>query len=144
MALLDPVGARRQREDALVVERNLDLAADFRGNFFNAVAPRQLPIRKPCGDALKPRPPQRPRLGTLHQRRKVFFADAAHYQCGLCGKGVGEFLRELAERVVDRRTAVGGRQRHVDGVQRIEPEDIFCVDRIGIAQPVLDRRDRQL
>ncbi len=54
------------------------------------------------------------------------------------GKGFGE----LAERIVDRRAAVGGRERHVDGIERVEPQDVFCVDRVGIAQPVLDRGDR--
>ena len=62
---------------------------------------------------------------------------------GIVGKAVGKSLRELAERIVDRRAAIGGRQRHVDGIERVELQDIFGVDRIGIAQPVLDRGDRQ-
>ncbi len=44
---------------------------------------------------------------------------------------------------MDRRPAVGRRQRHVDGIERLQPQDIFGVDRVGIAQPVLDRGDRQ-
>ena len=59
------------------------------------------------------------------------------------GSAVAKTLREFAERIVDRRAAVGGRQRHVDGIERVEPQDIFGVDRVGIAQPVLDRGHRQ-
>ena len=62
---------------------------------------------------------------------------------GIVGKRGGVGLREFAERIVDRRTAVGGRQRHVDGIERRKLQNEFRVDRIGIAQPVLDRRHRQ-
>ena len=62
---------------------------------------------------------------------------------GSAGRAVGKGLGELAERIVDRRAAIGRRQRHVDGIERIEPQDIFRIDRVGIAQPVLDRGDRQ-
>ena len=40
-------------------------------------APGDLPIRKPSGDALEARPPQRARLGPLHQRREIFLADTS-------------------------------------------------------------------
>ena len=120
-----------------------DLAPDLGGNPLDVAAPRQLPIRKPSGDALKPRPPQRTCLGPLHQRREIFLADAAQHQRRLVGKGGGKGLGELAERVMDRRAAIRRRQRHVDGIERIQPQDIFRIDRVGIAQPVLDRRDRQ-
>ena len=128
---------------APIVERNADLAPDLGVDPADVVAPRQFPIGKPCGDALKPRPPQRPRLGPLHQRRKIFLADAAQRQRRLGGQCVGIGLGEFAERFMDRRAAIGRRQRHVDGIERIEPQDIFRIDRIGIAQPVLDRRHRQ-
>ena len=144
MALLDAVGARGESEGSLVVERNPDLAADLGGDPVDVVAPRQLPVGKPSGDALKPRPPQRARLGPLHQRRKIFLADAAQHQRRLVGKGGGKGLGKFAERIMDRGAAIRRRQRHVDGIERIQPQDIFRIDRVGIAQPVLDRRDRQL
>ena len=56
----------------------------------------------------------------------------------------GEFLREFAERIVDRRAAMRGRRGHVDRIERREPQNIFRVDRVGVAQPVLDRRHREL
>src|SRR4029077_15563398 len=61
-ALLDPVGAGGEDEGPLIVERDLALAFDPGLDPADVVAPRQLPIRKPGGDALKARPPQRSRL----------------------------------------------------------------------------------
>ena len=74
---------------------------------------------------------------------KYFWPMPRKAPAGSSGKRRGEGLGEFAERIVDRRTAVGGRQRHVDGIERVKPQDIFGVDRIGIAQPVLDRGHRQ-
>ena len=74
---------------------------------------------------------------------KCLFADAAQHVHDVGGQVVGVGLREFAERFVDRRAAIGGRQRHVDGIERIEPQDVAGIDRVGIAQPVLDRGDRK-
>ena len=94
----------------------------------DVAAPRHFPIRKPCGDALEPRPPQRPRLGPLHQRREIFLADAAQRQRGIGAAAPSAIdLREFAERIVDRRAAVGGRQRHVDGIERSRAAE--CISR---------------
>ena len=89
-AALDPVGARRQHEGPLVVERDGDLAADLGLDRGDIAAPGGFPIGKPGRDALEPRPPQRARLGPLHQRREIFFADLAQRARGIGGKLGGE------------------------------------------------------
>ena len=106
MALLDAVGARGENEGPRVVEGNADLAPDLRGDPVDVAAPRQLPVGKPSGDALKPRPPQCARLGPLHQRRKMLLADTAQHQRRLVGKGGGKGLGEFAERLMDRGAAI--------------------------------------
>ncbi len=74
---------------------------------------------------------------------KYFWPMPRKARRGIVGQRRGEGLGEFAERIVDRRTAVGRRQRHVDGIERVEPQNVFGVDRVGIAQPVLDRGHRQ-
>ena len=74
---------------------------------------------------------------------KYFSPMSRNARAGLSGSAVAEGLGEFAQRIVDGGAAVGGRQRHVDGVERHQPQDMPGIDRIGIAQPVLDRRHRQ-
>src|SRR5262249_60075505 len=50
-------------------------------------------------------------------------------------------LRELADGTVDRVAAFGGARRHVDRIEAVELEDMLRVDRVGVAQPVLDLGD---
>ena len=109
MAVFDPVGARRQDKGALMVEQDRDFAPDLCVNGADIFAAHDFPTPKPCGDALEARPPQRPRLGPLHQRLEIFLADAAQGERDIVGKCRGKSLGKFAERVVDRRTAVGGR-----------------------------------
>ena len=61
----------------------------------------------------------------------------------LCGQGCRKGLREVADCAVNRRAAIRRRQRHVDRIERCKVEDMPRVDRVGVAQPVLDLRDRQ-
>ena len=109
MAVFDPVGNCRQDKPALMVEQDRDFAPDLCVNGADIFAARDFPIPKPCGDALEARPPQRPRLGPLHQRLEIFLADAAQGERDIVGKCCGKSLGKFAERAVDRRTAVGGR-----------------------------------
>ena len=108
-----------------------------------SAAPSRLPFGKPSDDALETRPPQRARLGPFHQRRKMDQADLTQCVDGIGGQILGEGLGEFADRIVDRRAAIGGRQRHVDGIERLELEDMPGIDGVGIAQPVFDRGDGQ-
>ena len=110
----------------------------------DVAAPLDLPIGEPVGDAQEARPPQRLRLRARHQRQEMLAADLAQFARGMLGQSGAERLREIAERIVDRRSPVGGRQRHVDGFERRQAQDVLRIDRVGIAQPILDRGDRQL
>src|SRR6202023_3264590 len=99
-AALDAVGARRQDEGARIVERNSDFAPDLGVDRLDIAAPRDLPRRKPLSAALKPRPPQRTRLGAFHQRQKIFLADAAQGARRIVGKCARKALREITQRIV--------------------------------------------
>ena len=92
-----------------MIERNRDFAPDLGIDCLDIAAPRDLPCGEPLRDAQKPRPPQRARLGSFHQRQEIFFADAAQNVRRIVGKGVRKAFREFTKRIVDRRAAVGGR-----------------------------------
>ena len=142
--MLDAVGARRQREGAAVVEVNCCLAANFRVDPRDLAAAFALPAGKPSGDAQETRPPQRARLGSLHQGREVLRADIAQSGFDIVGQRVGKFSSEIAERGMDRRAAIRCRQRHVHRIERDEFQDALGEDRVGITQPVLDLGHRHL
>ena len=55
----------------------------------------------------------------------------------------GEALREFADGGVNERAALGGAGFGADRIERGEPQDVLGVDRIGIAQPVLDLGHRK-
>src|SRR5262249_57420883 len=91
------VGAGAQREHALA-ERNVDLAGTRRHERRHAAAPKRLPAGKPAGDTPKARPPERPRLGIVFERREMLGADVderggriggAGRRAGLGGNGGG-------------------------------------------------------
>ena len=107
-------------------------------------AARGLPFGEPARDPLEARPPQRAGLRLLHQRREMLFADTAQHAYGVVRQCICVFLGEFTKRFVDRRAAIGRRQRHVDGIERVELENVAGIDGVGIAQPVLDRGDREL
>ena len=56
-------------------------------------------------------------------------------------QGVRKLLREFADRFVDKSAAVGGAGRRIDGLEREKPQHMLGVDRVRIAQPVLDVGD---
>src|SRR3977135_4724413 len=95
-------------ENTLVVEGYRDLAPDFGSDAGDVPAPSFFPLREPCRDALESRPPQRAGFRPLHQRLKIFFANAAQRKRRVVWKGRSEGLRKFAERAGDRRTASGG------------------------------------
>jgi len=105
IAALDAVGARGEMERPSIVEMNRDFAADLGIDRRDVAAPRRLPFGKPSDDALITRPPQRARLGPLHQRRKILLTDLAQHADGIGRQIPGEVLREVAKCIVDRRAA---------------------------------------
>ena len=54
-----------------------------------------------------------------------------------------ECLGEVAQRGVNDDAAIGRAGRQIDGIELAQLEDVLGVDRIGIAQPVLDVGDRE-
>ena len=58
---------------------------------------------------------------------KYFSPMPRNAQRGIVGQRVGVGLGELAERFVDRRAAIGRRQRHVDGIERLRAAE--CTSR---------------
>ena len=110
------------------------------------MSPRRagLPFGEPARDPLEARPPQGAGLRLLHQRREMLLADTTQLADDVGRQRVGVFPGKLAKRFVDCRAAIGCRQRHVDGIERVELENVAGVDGVGIAQPVLDRGDREL
>jgi hypothetical protein len=52
-------------------------------------------------------------------------------------------LREFADSIVNESAALGGAGFRADRIERGEPQDVLGVDRIRIAQPVLDLGDRK-
>ena len=55
----------------------------------------------------------------------------------------GEHLGVVADGAVDDGAAVARAGRRVDRIERHQAQNVFGVDRVGIAQPVLDGGDRQ-
>ena len=140
--MLDAVGAGREGELAFATERKRNPAFDLGVDGFD-INRRRPPNRQTIRDAHEPWPPQRPRFGPGHRGAKCFSPILRNMPAGSSGNEVLWDLCEIAERIVDRRTAVGRRQRHVHGIERRQLQDMLCVDCVGIAQPVLDRGDRQ-
>src|SRR3569832_2132956 len=68
------------------------------------------------------------RRGPLHQRRKVLLADLTQRACRVLRQLVGELFRESADRLMDRRAAVCGGERHVDRIELAELEDVAGID----------------
>ena len=57
-------------------------------------------------------------------------------------KSGSECLGEFAQRGMNDDAAVGRARRQVDRIELAQLEDMLRVDRVGIAQPTLDIRDR--
>src|SRR6185437_6826366 len=54
-----------------------------------------------------------------------------------------KFLQELVQRRMDEEAAIGRAGIGIDRVERLEIEDMLCVDRVGITQPRLDLGNRK-
>ena len=105
----------------------------------------RLPAGEPARDAQEARPPERLRLrDNPPAARNACSPSAISARVRIGRQRVGECLGEIADRVVDHGAAVGGAGRRVDGVERAQLEDVLGVDRVGIAQPVLDLGDDEL
>ena len=74
---------------------------------------------------------------------KCFSPSASSLASGSAGRR-SRRLGEIADRAVDHGAAVARAGRRVDGIERREPEDVLGVDRVGIAQPMLDLGDAEL
>ena len=107
------------------------------------VAARLVPAREPLRDAQVARPPEGARLGKIGERREMFFAELEQFlhRIGRCR--CGELLGVVADGAMDDGAAVARAGRRVDRVERLQAENMARVNRIGIAQPVLDGGDRQ-
>src|SRR5262249_12018193 len=141
-AKLDPIGAAAQRERA-VAERNLDLAVGLGGERSGNRAAIGLPPRAPVRAAPKYRPPKRAGLRKIFQSCKARLtkrnqrADRVGWR--LLDVGLGKF----GDGGMNDAAALGGARFGIDGIERAQPQHMFSVDRIWIAQPILDLRDRQ-
>ena len=102
-----------------------------------------LEIGEPARDALEARPPERLGVRKILQRRKMLLAKLDQLADHVIGELVLERRREIADGAVNDVASVPRTRRRVDLVERAQAEDMPGVDRIGIAQPQLDLRDRQ-
>ncbi len=102
------------------------------------------PTREPVRDAQEARPPERARLRIIGQRREMLFAEREQF---LRSDRPAGWRRTFSVKspmapwmTVPRSRAPGGVST---GIERLQAQDIAGVDRVGIAQPVLDLGDRQ-
>ena len=107
------------------------------------LAALQVPAGEPARDAQITWPPERSCFRVVGERPEFLLAELD--ECGervLRRRGC-KFFRIVADGVVDDGAAVARAGRGVDFVERLKAQDIAGVDRVGIAQPVLDRGDRE-
>jgi hypothetical protein len=98
---------------------------------------------EPARDPLETRPPETPDAGAGQQGTERRLADPQQRALGIGGKVARMGLDEIGQRVVDRDAEIGAVWVGVERVAGLELEDVAGVDRIGVAQPGLDLRDRQ-
>ena len=139
---LDAVGDAAQFERA-VAERDIDFAANLGDDGADAGAARDFPAREPARDALEARPPEGARLGIIVQRGEMRPSQFDERACRIVRQLFGEALREFADGGVDEGAALGGAGFRADRIERGEPQDVLGVDRIRVAQPVLDLGHRK-
>ena len=132
----------RQRERALA-ERDVDLARDLgderRDHARAARSPRPRTSARCAGSAATRTraPPDSPRA-----RAKCFCAERDQRAARIGRQAGRERLGEFADRAVDDDAAVGARPAAVSTASSgAQLENVLGVDRVGIAQPVLDVGD---
>ena len=69
------------------------------------------------------------------------FAILPQYGDGIRRQSFAVMFCEVSERFVDGGAAIGCGQRHVNGIERKQSENMLCVNGVGIAQPMLDLGD---
>ena len=74
-------------------------------------------------------------------RGEAFFAESQQLSLRIGGEPRGVLHGEVANGAMNDRAAVACAWRRIDGVERIEPQNILGIDGVGVAQPVLDRRN---
>ena len=84
------------------------------------------------------------RLRKIVERLEMPRADGQELGLGIVRQGGCEGLGEFAERAVDHAAAVGRARLEIDGVELAQLEDVARIDRVGIAQPVLDVGDGEI
>ena len=101
-------------------------------------------VGHPIGDALQSRRPPR------HQRLpQPGLAERLGHRDTECPGGIGRpaapcAAQEAVQTVMHERSIVRGVRRLIQRLQRRQLQDVAGVDRVGIAQPGLDRRDAEL
>ena len=102
-----------------------------------------LPAGEPAGDPPEAWPPERARFGIVFKRSKMLAADVDERGGRIGGERRCEVFGEIAQRGMDDDAAIGRARRQIDGIELAQLEDVLGVDRIRIAQPVLDVGHRE-
>ena len=139
---LDAVGDAAQFECALV-ELNGNFATDLGIDARNRTAAFGVPAREPMRDAQEARPPEGARFRKIVQGREERLAERDEFAHRLGRQAFGIELGEIADGGVDDGAALGRAGRGVHHVERPQAQNVLGVDRIRIAQPMLDFGDRE-
>ncbi len=103
----------------------------------------RFPAREPMRDAQK-RGHQKARAsGKSSSAAKCGSPSAISSRAGIGRQFVGEALGEFADGGVDDGAALGGARLGIDRIERPQAQNVLGVDRIGVAQPMLDLGDRK-
>ena len=125
-------------------ERNIDLAADFGGDARGCRDAAPAPSRRTSGRCVRSAAtrtralPENPPAA-----RSAAVPISMRSRAGSDERPSAKRLREIADRGVDDGAALGRAGREIDRIERRQPQDVFGVDRIRIAQPVFDVGDRK-
>jgi len=92
-------------------------------------------------DPYKARPPKGARLGKFFQRGKARLTERNQRADRISRESFGIGLREFGDGDVNDAAALGGARFGIDRIERTQAQHVFGVNRIGIAQPVLDLSD---
>src|SRR5262249_6516473 len=115
-------------------------AFDLREQGSKRAAPAALAVNEPARDSLEPRPPESTHGRPANLRTEFLTPDRQQSVERIGGQGLWEFFDEALERAMNPNAAVGRARFRIDGLERPQPQDMLCVDGIGIAPPQLHVR----
>src|SRR5690606_453512 len=118
----------------------LDLCKDL----WTESAPLALLARDPGGNPAKARPPEGVDARSRPKGREDLFAKAQERCLGIVWQLARKGGQKALQHLVDQVAAVRRRRISVQRVQLAQLQDSPGVESIGIAAPLLDRRDRKL